>query len=444
MPAVNTSDHLTMPPGASQPGRYYGWLVVAASFVVVLLSTGIQGSFGNFLKPMSAEFGWDRSTASLPAAIAIFMNGLFQPFVGRLIDRYGPRRVITLSLLLMAASTAAIAFTPGIWYLTGVYGVLFALAMSGAGITPNTTLVARWFVRQRGRAMGIVNAGGSVGQLLIIPASMALLLWTDWRTTYMALGGLLLLVGVPIAILILRSDPQELGLLPDGESRTVSGTQEAARHSQSSRQAPLESEHWRQAFTSSPLWLLMGGFFVCGFTLSTITTHFVAFTTDRGIAPAAAALALGLVGGFNIVGTLLAGTVSDRLGRKNPLAFIYLLRSIAFVVLLTAEAPWTLYLFAALVGLAWFSTVPLTVSLTAEMYGVRHMGTLVGLIFTSHQVGGALSIYLAGWLFDLSGSYTAIYLLDIVLLLVAGIASYAIQERRYSLKYRTVVSGGPI
>ena len=186
---------------------------------------------------------------------------------------------------------------------------------------------------------------------------------------------------------------------------------------------------------SSPMWLLMSGFFVCGFTLATISTHFVAFATDRGITPASAATALGLIGAFNILGTLLVGTISDRLGRKNPLALIYLVRSVAFVVLLTVEAPWALYLFAALVGLAWFSTVPPTVSLTAEIYGVRHMGTLVGLIFASHQIGGALSIYCAGRLFDLSGSYTAIYLVDIALLLAAGLVSYAIQERRYSLKY---------
>jgi MFS family permease len=183
-------DRHTVPESHAHAGSsfYYGWFVVAASFVIVLLSMGVYGSFGNFLKPMSAEFGWDRTTVSLPAAVAILMNGLFQPFVGRLVDRFGPRRVITLNLLLLACSTAAIAATTGVWFLTVVYGVLFAFGLSGAGIVPNTNLVARWFVRQRGRAMGLVNAGGSVGQLLLIPTSMALLLWTDWRTTYLILA----------------------------------------------------------------------------------------------------------------------------------------------------------------------------------------------------------------------------------------------------------------
>jgi MFS family permease len=421
--------------GQRKPAFYYGWLIVGAAFLLSLLSVGTQSSFGNFLKPMSAEFGWDRATAAMPAAVAMLMNGLFQPFVGQLIDRVGPRRVITWSLLLLAVSTAAIALTPDIWYLTGVYGVVFALAISGAGITPNTALIARWFVRQRGRAMGLVNAGGSVGQLLLIPASMALLLQTNWRFTYLMLGVMLLAIGVPVAAFVLRSEPSDLGLLPDGEVTTPTVSTATEPAVLASRPAPLEPPRWQGALLSLPLWLLIGGFFVCGFTVAIISTHFVPFATDRGIAPGTAATALGLLGGCNIVGSLLAGTVSDRLGRKNPLALIYLVRAVAFGFLLTADTPWELYLFAIFAGLAWFSTVPLTFALTAEMYGIRHMGTLVGIIFLSHQVGGALSIYLAGWLFDLSGSYTRIYLIGIVLLLAAGLASYAIREQRYSLKY---------
>ena len=142
---------------------FYGWLVVGTSFLMTMLNMGIQSSFGNFIKPMSAEFGWDRATASLPVAVAILMSGIFQPIVGQLVDRYGPRRVITLSVMLLAASTASIALTPGIWYLTIVYGVVFALAISGAGNIPNATLAARWFVRKRGRAMSVVTAGGPWG-----------------------------------------------------------------------------------------------------------------------------------------------------------------------------------------------------------------------------------------------------------------------------------------
>lgn len=414
---------------------YYGWVVVGASFVIVMLSTSVRMSFGNFLQPMSIEFGWDRATVSLPAAVAMLMNGVFQPFVGRLIDRLGPRLVIALGLCLLAVSTAATAATTTLGYLIGVYGLLVALGLSGAGSVPNTTLVVRWFERQRGQAMGIVNAGGAVSQLLLVPALMVLIVWTEWRTAYAVLGGIVLCLGVPIAILLVRNAPQDLGLLPDGVLASPVETHGAAQGAPAVRKAPLEPVHWHAALASGPLWLLNSGFFVCGFSLAIISTHFVAFATDRGTSPAVLVTALGILGGFNVVGTCLAGTVSDRLGRKNPLTVIYLLRAAAFAMLLASDAPWALYLFAALAGLSWFGTAPLTMSLTAELYGVTHMGTLAGVVFMSHQLRSAIGIYLAGKLYDLSGSYTAIYLMGILLLLGASLASYVIQERRYSTKY---------
>jgi sugar phosphate permease len=149
---------------------------------------------------------------------------------------------------------------------------------------------------------------------------MALLIQTNWRFTYLILGVMLLVVGVPVAALVLRNDPQDLGLLPDGEGTPAAESIEAGRPAPAARPAPLEPPRWQGALLSLPLWLLIGGFFVCGFTVAIISTHFVAFATDRGIAPGTAATTLGLLGGCNIVGSLLAGTVSDRLGRKNPLA----------------------------------------------------------------------------------------------------------------------------
>jgi MFS family permease len=401
---------------------------------MTFLSTGIQSSFGNFLKPMSQEFGWDRATVSVPIALAVLMTGVFQPFIGRVVDRLGPRRVITASVTLLALSTAAIYLTPSITYLTIVYGIVFALALSGAGTVPNATLVAHWFVRQRGRAMSLVSVGSSLGNFLLVPGSMALMLYTDWRTAYLVLGAVVLCLGVPVAGFILRNDPADLGLQPDGVASSPGDEQGSARAAAPA--APLEPPRWQGALTSTPFWLLIGGFFVCGFSVVMVSTHFVSFVTDRGISPGVAATALGLLGGVNVLGLLLAGSISDRIGRKTPLAVIYLVRAVAFAFLLIADAPWMFYAFALVAGLAWFSSVPLTIALTGEIYGVRHMGTLVGLVFLSHQVGGALSSYMAGWLFDRYGNYDVMFVIGIVLLLAAGAASYAVQERRYSLKYQ--------
>lgn len=424
------------------PTFFYGWMIVGTSFLLAIFTMGIQGSFGNFIKPMSAEFGWDRATATLPVAVATLMSGIFQPIVGRLVDHYGPRRVITVGVVLLAASAMSVAWTPNIWYLTGVYGVLFALATSCSGGIPNSTLNSRWFVRLRGRVLGISSAGGSVGQLLIIPGSMLLMMQTNWRTTHLIMGGLVLVIGLPIAALILRNDPQDLGLLPDGEPPLpASDKTEQPSAPQAPTRAPLEPAKWHGVFSSSQFWLLVGSFFVCGCSVVMVQTHFVSFVTDRGISPTVAATALGLLSGFNIVGLLLGGMISDRVGRKIPLAIIYCVRALAIAFLLFAHTPWTLYLFAVIAGLSWFSSVPLTIALTSEIYGMRHMGTLVGFVFLSHQIGGAASTYLAGWLFDVTGSYNGVFLAVIVLLLAASAVSWAVQERRYSLKYQTATAG---
>ncbi len=427
-------------PGAAasrEPAFFYGWMILGTSFLLAFFAQGIQGSFGNFIKPISAEFGWDRATATLPIAVATLMSGIFQPIVGRLVDRYGPRRLITIGVAMLALSCLAVSRTPNIWYLTGVYGILFALGTSCAGGIPNSTLNSRWFVRLRGRVLAISNAGGSVGQLLLIPASMMLMMQTSWRMAYLVLGALVLAVALPIAALILRNTPQEMGLLPDGDP--PSPTEQPAAAAKPPARAPLEPEQWHGVFASRPFWFLVSGFFVCGCSLVMVQTHFVSYVTDRGIAPNVAATALGLLGGFNIVGLLLGGMISDRIGRKIPLATIYFVRALAIAVLLVADTPWMLYGFAMVAGLSWSSSVPLTIALTGEIYGLRHMGTLVGFVFLSHQIGGAASTYLAGRLFDVRGSYHAVFVAVIILLLLASAVSWAVQERRYSLKYQPAV-----
>lgn len=420
-----------------EPLFFYGWMIVGTSFLLAVFNMGIQGTFGNFIKPMSAEFGWNRATASLPVVVATLMSGVFQPIVGRLVDRYGPRRLITIGVPMLAASVMSVAWTQNIWYLTGIYGVLFALATSCAGGIPNSTMNSHWFVRLRGRALGISNAGGGVGQMLIIPASMVLMMKTDWRTTHLILGALVLIVGLPIAALILRNNPQEIGLLPDGDKPLeTSETAEAETAPQAPSRAPLEPETWHGAFASSQFWLLISGFFVCGCSVIMVQTHFVAFATDRGFSPSVATNALGLLHGVNLIGLLLGGIVSDRVGRKIPLAIIYFVRALAIAMLLVTDTPWMLFLFSVVAGLSWFSSVPLTIALAGEMYGLRHMGTLVGFVFLSHQIGGAASTYLAGWLFDVTGSYNGVFLIVIALLIGAAVVSWAVQERRYSLKFQ--------
>jgi MFS family permease len=255
---------------------------------------------------------------------------------------------------------------------------------------------------------------------------------------WVVLGLLILLLVVPLVWVLLKDDPAELGLLPDGAPQPVHGSQTVPV-----RPGPLEVEHWQQSFRSTPMWQLCGGYFVCGFTIALISTHFVPFAIERGVSPATAATAFGLMSGLNVVGVLVVGALADRGGRKNLLGLVYALRGCAYVALLLAPGAWSLWSFAVIMGFSWWATLPLTSALTAEIYGLKHLGVLNGIAFTGHQIGGALSIQLGGVLRDLTGSYEVPFAVAALLLFVASLVSFAVQERQYSARYQTV-SASPL
>jgi MFS family permease len=186
------------------------------------------------------------------------------------------------------------------------------------------------------------------------------------------------------------------------------------------------------------MWQLCGGYFVCGFTIALVSTHFVPFAIERGFSSATAATAYGLMSGLNVVGVLAVGALADRGGRKNLLGLVYALRGCAYLALLLAPGAWSLWSFAVILGFSWWATLPLTSSLTADVYGLHHLGILNGVVFTGHQIGGALSIQLGGMLHDLTGSYELIFTVAGLLLFSASLASFAIHERRYSMRYQTM------
>ena len=202
---------------------------------------------------------------------------------------------------------------------------------------------------------------------------------------------------------------------------------------------PLETQSWAEALRSAPLWQLNGGYFVCGMTVSLFTIHFIPFATDRGFTLETAARAFGLMAMCSVVGSLLSGVISDRLGRKNVLALAYLIRAGTFAQLLLWHHEMALYVFAVVGGLVWLATPPSTMALTGEIYGLRSLGTLGSVSLLAHQIGGGISVWLAGRLYDLTGGYDMAFTLATVALLAASLISFGIAERRYSIRYITSV-----
>jgi MFS family permease len=400
---------------------------------MAFLAMGGGGGFGVFVLPMSAEFGWQRGTISLAASLGALVSGLSQPFVGRLYDRWGGRKLMVLSLVLSGLCTAVLALTTHLLFLLVVFGVLRSMAQSGSSLSTTSALLSKWFHRRRATVMALNAAGASLGGLLLIPMTAAVITHVGWRLAWAVLGLLVLGLAAPLAWCFLRDDPAAMGLRPDGE-----GHASATGPARPTRPGPLEAVSWREAFGSLPMWQLCGGYFVCGFSIALVTTHFVPFAIERGFSPATAASAYGLMSGLNVVGVLAVGAVADRWGRKHPLGSVYALRGCAFAALLLLPGTWSLWSFVAIMGFSWWATLPLTSALTAEVYGLPHLGMLNGVAFTGHQIGGALSIQLGGLLHDFTGSYDLPFMVATLLLLGASLASFAIHERQYSSRYQPV------
>jgi MFS family permease len=416
---------------SSRPAIFYGWIIVATTFLIALVTVGGRSAFGVFVVPMSEEFGWSRSTVSLAAALGFLVNGLSQPFVGRLFDTLGGRKVILASLATFGVTTVLLALTFHIVFLILVFGVIMSIAWSGASLTTTSALLSRWFQRQRATVLSLSTAGASAGGLLLVPLAMAVLQRTDWRITWVVLGILVLVVALPLAFFFLRNDPTDLGLLPDGDQPSADGSQGNPTRGAA---GPLEAETWRVALHSWPFWQLSGAYCVCGFTTAILTTHFIPHAIDRGFTPSTAATALGVMNGLNVVGVIVMGALADRCGRKNLLALVYAARGGAYALLLLAPDPWSLWGFAAIAGFSYWATAPLTTSLTADVYGLKSLGTLSGVTFLVHQVGGAASIQFAGLMRDIAGSYTLPFTIAGLLLLPAALSAFSIREKRYSAK----------
>ena len=418
-------------PAPAGAGPFYGWYVAGALFFAMFLSIGLRQGFGIFVETWESEFGVGVAAVSLAASIGWFVNGSSQVLMGWLIDRIGGRIVITVAALLLGVSVLLMAAANSVLHLIIIYGLVMSLAAAGLAGGPPGAVIVRWFRRKRGAAMSLLTSGGSIGGLVLVPFLTYLFLWTNWRSAWLIAGGMVLVLGVPLLYMVLRDDPADLGLRPDGDGAASGGNSAPAPA------GPLLANRWSDAYRSAPMWQLSIAYWVCGVTTASISVHYVRWAAAEGITPATAALAFGLLSGINAVGVLLIGPLSDRVPRKTLLGVVYLVRGVAFLLLVVLPGSAALWGFAIVGGVSWLATVPLTTSLAADVYGVRHLGTLAGLINFAHQVGGALAVYLFGLIFDAYGSYDSAFLVCTATLAGAGLVSLSIRERRYSSRYVT-------
>jgi MFS family permease len=421
-------------------GIYYGWYIIAALFFATFLAIGSRQGFGVFVKTWEQEWGITTATVSIAASVGWLVNGIAQPFVGRLTDVYGGRRVVVISLIVMSVATIGVAYVTNIYGLIALYG--FVISFASGGVSPATTgvIVARWFEKKRGIAMAVLIAGGSVGGLVVVPFLSYVLIEFSWQTAYLLVGGLALALGVPLLIVVVRSKPGDMGLEIDGEVPTESGEAKITVRPV----GPKFVAKWRDSLSSKPIWQLSIAYFVCGITTASISVHFVRWAISEDITTGTAALAFGVLSGINACGVLVVGLLSDRWQRKNLLGAVYLVRAVAFISLIVLPGPSAIWAFAVIGGMSWLATVPLTASLTADVYGVRNLGTLFGFANMAHQLGGAAAVMLFGWAFTAWGSYDIPFAIGAATLVAAGIVSLSIREKKDSVRYVQVPAGGAV
>jgi len=444
IPQVTTS----APP---RRGLYYGWYVVAASVFIVAVTAGARNSFGVFVVPMEEEFGWSRFTISLAAGVGVLVSGLAQPFMGRIFDRTGGRTLILGCVVVIGLSTLLLSLTFHILFLIFMFGIVASVAGGGASLTNTGALVAKWFRRRRATVLGLNATGLSLGGLVMVPFAWYVLEATSWRVSWAALG-VVVLIALPLGWFFIHEHPGKKGLQPDGD--TAPSGEDLGATQQRSR-GPLEVDKWSESFRSLPIWQMSGSYLVCGSTTFVLSVHFVPYAIDRGVSPGTGAMIFGLMMGLNIVGSVGAGMLADRVGgTKNWLALVYLVRGLGYMLLIVPpmlgvpvlSGTLGLWLFACVAGFSWVATAPLTTALTADIYGLRTLGTVSGVTLLFHQIGGFGSVLLAGLLYDLTGSYTLPFLLVGSLLFPAAFSAFNIKERKYSTRYLTqvpaVVSAG--
>jgi len=383
------------------------WVVIASAAAIVTLAMGVRQAFGLFLPPMSVELGIGRADFGLAVAISNLVFGLAQPIVGALADRHGAGRVVLAGTLVYVAGLIGASWAGSALGLHLTFGLMVGLAMSATTFVVVLGAVGRVVpAERRGLAFGIVTAGGSLGQFLVVPGAQMLLSEVGYRLALIALAGL---VAVCAALAIGVAGKPAGGAQAGPDQSLGEALNEAAGH--------------------RGFWLLNAGFFVCGFQLVFIATHFPAYLDDHGLGLGIGASALALIGLFNIFGSYLFGLAGDFWRRKYVLSGIYVARAVvtaAFLALpLTAG---TALGFAAVMGFLWLGTVPLTSGLVGQIFGVRYLSTLYGIVFLSHQVGSFFGAWVAGYVYDRSGSYDAVWAASILLAIAAALLHLPIRD----------------
>jgi predicted MFS family arabinose efflux permease len=402
--------------------------MVVISWLMLFLISASATSL--FFKPILDEFGWDRATLSMIGAISMLISAAVSPFLGRLIDRFGTRLMLFFTVVVLTVSNTVYGLASNIGAISA--GRLFA---EFKPTTATQVLINRWFVKTRGKALGIISTGTPFGTLVLSPLSQYLINAWGWRMTLFFWAGMTIVLLLPL-ILLIRNKPEDKGFAVDGGQRTVD-VKSSDQLNLTNINKLYSGSNLTEALRERSFWLLAGTQLFCGIGCGLWMTHIVIFATDMGYSSMIGASFLSVLGGVSLVGVLITGHLSDIMARNKVLAITHFIRSISFFVIIialiyTKGSLWMLFLAMTLFGFGWFTTAPLAGGLVADLFGNLRMGTIIGLTMSAHMIGAAIGTYGGGIVYNLTGSYFDIFVVQGTLELIAMFFAFAIKRNNRS------------
>ncbi len=406
------------------------WIVAAITFLTLIAAAAFRSTTSVLFEPLESSFGWTRSQTSLAVTVNLLFYGLTAPFAAVLMERFSVKKVALVALGLIASGTILTVYMTEVWHLVLLWGVFVGLGTGGLALVFASIVANRWFVRKRGLITGIFSAAYATGQLIFLPLIAHLVMEMGWQTGSLLVGAFAIVV-VPLFAVFFRNRPSDVGELPYGATEAPQTHGEAPRTLGSTFSVLFDAARTRE------FWVLAGTFFICGWTTNgLIGAHFIPAAHDHGMPATTAAGLLALVGIFDFVGTILSGWLTDRYDSRILLAVYYGLRGLAlfsvpFVLGPTVEPP--LLFFVVFYGLDWIATVPPTLELIRNYFGLEKTGIIWGWVFAAHMVGASVAALFAGVIRDVQGSYFIAWITAAVLCLFAT-ASMALIKKPQLLK----------
>jgi sugar phosphate permease len=404
---------------------FYGWRIVAASFVLLFLFAGAGFySFSIFIKPLEDSFGWPRASIALTMSIYFIIGGCAGPVIGKLIQAYGEKRVMLVSALGAGACYMLVSLTRSLGYFYSVYAFL-ALMSCGMGILPVSSLLAKWFERRRGTATGLAMVGISAGGLILAPAVGRITAYMGWKASYIFIGLLVWILAIPLVLFVIKESPSDLGLDPDGEVANINKDEQAS-HNTLTPVSPDADREWTagEMFHSRAFWWITISFFLAPMAQMGVLQHQVPLIVDKGISQATAAAALGLIAGIGGLGKVSFGRVSEILPFQWAIVLCFGLQALAVFILLHFQSFAVVWIYVFIFGFAMGGLVVLMPLTVGQFFGLGGFGVILGTIWMVQALGGALGTYSAGLIYDIFGDYQLALYFFIVAYITAIIAIF--------------------